>query len=251
MPSSPRVFIGSASESEPVAEALHAVLKRKGADVTLWRYAFNPGRGYREQLVDLARHHDFGVFVFSPDDEVTSRGAQSDAPRDNVMYELGLFGGIQGTDRVFVVEADGAVKIPSDLLGVANATYRPPSPGTDPNSDAWENAVLGAAREIMRAVAAWQDRAATTRDAAVTPGPTAPEIQPLGELAVQMAADAARGRLRALTEVARGRLIVHAINGVGRVIGYDRLDRLDPLIYVQFDAAPAWIPRSELFLPPE
>jgi len=61
---------------------------------------------------------DFGVFVFSSDDSVTSRGKTQRAVRDNVLFELGLFVGRLGIKRSFVVAPnDPDLRIPSDLLG--------------------------------------------------------------------------------------------------------------------------------------
>src|SRR2546421_2166 len=52
------------------------------------------------------------------------RHKQSDTPRDNVVFELGLFMGDVGPDRAFVVKPRGvALKIPTDLLGMKSLEY--------------------------------------------------------------------------------------------------------------------------------
>lgn len=67
---------------------------------------------------------DFGIFVFSPNDMLDMRGKLLKAPRDNVVYELGLFSGALGTERCFfVVPRDVEVHLPSDLLGLTAGTY--------------------------------------------------------------------------------------------------------------------------------
>jgi hypothetical protein len=69
------------------------------------------------------------VFVFAQDDW-TTRGASPDAgaaeasPRDNVVFEAGLFGGALGIRRTFILHANGA-KLPSDLLGLTSIRYDP------------------------------------------------------------------------------------------------------------------------------
>lgn len=121
-----RVFVGSASESSHVAEAFQAVLPTD-IEVTLWPDVFNLGENTQDDLRDAAREHDFAVFVFSPDDEVTSRDETGMAPRDNVVFELGLFSSALGPRRTFVLKDAGAsVKVPSDLAGVGYATYTAP-----------------------------------------------------------------------------------------------------------------------------
>ncbi|MCX2761057.1 nucleotide-binding protein [Vibrio sp. Sgm 22] len=67
---------------------------------------------------------DYGIFVFSPDDEIKMRGNVTDTVRDNVLFELGLFIGRLGKSRCFIVTPDNIdLHIPTDLLGVTPATY--------------------------------------------------------------------------------------------------------------------------------
>jgi len=50
--------------------------------------------------------------------------SQSATPRDNVVFELGLFMGDVGAERAFVVKPRGvALKIPTDLLGMKSLEY--------------------------------------------------------------------------------------------------------------------------------
>src|SRR5207245_1960643 len=68
---------------------------------------------------------DFAVLVITPDDVVSSRESQKQAPRDNVMFELGLFMGRLGTARTFAVCSDAPnLKLPSDLAGVTMARFK-------------------------------------------------------------------------------------------------------------------------------
>ena len=77
-----------------------------------------------ESLEQLVKTVDFAVLVFSPDDRVFSREVESKAPRDNIIFELGLGIGALGRERSFIVRPRGAdLKIPTDLLGVTPLTY--------------------------------------------------------------------------------------------------------------------------------
>ena len=66
--------------------------------------------------------------MFAQDDWTTSTqgraaGAPGQAsPRDNVVFEAGLFGGVLGMRRTFILHASGA-KLPSDLLGLTCVRY--------------------------------------------------------------------------------------------------------------------------------
>ena len=67
---------------------------------------------------------NFAVLVLTPDDTVMSRASEHLAPRDNLLFELGLFMGRLGRSRTFVVcENSTKMKMPSDLAGVTVARF--------------------------------------------------------------------------------------------------------------------------------
>ena len=127
----PSVFIGSSTEGLRVAEELQKLLN-ENADAVLWTQGvFAPGKTYIESLVEAAETADFAVLVMTADDVTVSRKKKTPAPRDNVLYELGLFTGRLDRERCyFVAESIGKLKLPTDLLGVTAATYRRRSSGS-------------------------------------------------------------------------------------------------------------------------
>jgi predicted nucleotide-binding protein len=83
-----------------------------------------------ESLDKVMRASDFAVLILTPDDMLTSRGKNASAPRDNVLFELGLFMGRLGRSRTFAVyDRTANLKLPSDLAGITAATYQPHSSG--------------------------------------------------------------------------------------------------------------------------
>ncbi len=67
---------------------------------------------------------DFAIFVFNPDDIVIMRGKKLKKVRDNVLFELGLFIGKLGRDKVFIIAPQGNTpNMPSDLMGVTIGKY--------------------------------------------------------------------------------------------------------------------------------
>lgn len=130
MPTRPFVFVGSSSEGLPIAKALQSGLAHS-TDVTLWTQGiFQPSFGYLESLLKALDQADFAVLALTPDDTTSSRGEERDSPRDNVVFELGLFIGRLGRHRCFFVhERTAPLKIPSDLLGISAATYNARSDG--------------------------------------------------------------------------------------------------------------------------
>lgn len=120
----PRIFLGSSGKQEKLLQALTRGLEDV-ARVEPWTTSFNPGTTTLERLLELAHQVDFAAFVFAQDDW-TSAGAASEsgqaAPRDNVVFEAGLFGGALGMRRTFIVHANGS-KLPTDLLGFTCVRY--------------------------------------------------------------------------------------------------------------------------------
>ena len=79
-----------------------------------------------ESLVEQLDVSDFAIAIAHADDEVTSREVAAVAPRDNVIFELGLVVGRLGLHRSFLIEPRGEqVKLPSDLRGITTLSYRP------------------------------------------------------------------------------------------------------------------------------
>jgi hypothetical protein len=99
------------------------------AEVTIWNeLPFTPGQFTIETLLNNLKRFDFAVFVFSPDDKVTSRGSSSAAARDNVVFELGLFMGHLGRGRAFILlQKHANVKLLSDLRGLTVLEYEWPN----------------------------------------------------------------------------------------------------------------------------
>jgi Predicted nucleotide-binding protein containing TIR-like domain len=124
----PRIFLGSSGKQAKLLQALTRGLEDVG-HVEPWTTSFNPGTTTLDRLVELAHEVDFAVFVFARDDWTTTSPAASppadtgqDSPRDNVVFEAGLFGGVLGMRRTFILHAHGA-KLPSDLLGLTCVRY--------------------------------------------------------------------------------------------------------------------------------
>jgi CRP/FNR family transcriptional regulator, cyclic AMP receptor protein len=79
-----------------------------------------------ESLEKNLKAADFAALIISPDDKVVSRSKRRSAPRDNVIFELGLFMGALGRTRTYMLVPTGMdVKIPTDLLTVTYLHYEP------------------------------------------------------------------------------------------------------------------------------
>jgi hypothetical protein len=123
----PRIFLGSSGKQKKLLDALTRGLEDV-AHVEPWTTSFNPGTTTLDRLVELTHAVDFAAFVFAQDDWTTAgspgaaTGSGQASPRDNVVFEAGLFGGVLGMHRTFILHATEA-KLPSDLLGLTCVRY--------------------------------------------------------------------------------------------------------------------------------
>lgn len=116
------VFIGSSSEGRATARALQAELAAD-CELAVWDQGVFEIGGYTlDSLIAQAHRSDFAVLVATPDDTRESRGETAAIPRDNVILEFGLFAGVLGRERTYVLATTG-VLLPTDTLGLTRLTY--------------------------------------------------------------------------------------------------------------------------------
>lgn len=127
------VFIASSSEGLELATVVRQLLLTElesVAQIQPWTRAFELSATYIESLEKIVAAADFAILVLTPDDLTHSRSIETLSPRDNVVFELGLFMGGLGRERCIVVhESRPDLKLPSDLLGVRAATFKRPADG--------------------------------------------------------------------------------------------------------------------------
>src|SRR4051794_25369351 len=126
----PRIFLGSSGKQQRLLKSLTGGLASV-ADVEPWTTVFNPGVSTLDRLVELTHEVDFAAFMFAQDDWTSPTAGDPGhaipgmaAPRDNVVFEAGLFGGVLGMRRAVILHASGA-KLPTDLLGLTVVRYPP------------------------------------------------------------------------------------------------------------------------------
>jgi len=125
--SQPVIFIASSSEGLEVAQRIKKKFDVDPFITNIWTDGvFKPSSTAIEDLVNSLENSDYAIIVITPDDIVTSRSITKSSPRDNVLFEFGLFIGSLGRERTFFIHEKGLdIKIPSDLLGVNGIIYNP------------------------------------------------------------------------------------------------------------------------------
>jgi len=121
-----RVFIISSVEALPIARIIETAFEHDSFFVELWTAGCFKAANYTiDDLEAAVDNADFAIAIAHADDFVESRDEMWPAPRDNVIFELGLFMGRLGRARAILMEPRGRdVKLPSDLAGVTTIPYR-------------------------------------------------------------------------------------------------------------------------------
>ncbi|MBM6759711.1 TIR domain-containing protein [Bacteroides mediterraneensis] len=125
--SKPKLFIGSSVEGLIIARAIKAELEYD-MDVTVWNQGvFKLSHTPLEDLSSVLEETDFASFIFLPEDKLEIKGEETTAIRDNVVFELGLFYGKLGRNRVsFVMPRGYDFHLPTDLTGLNAGTFEYP-----------------------------------------------------------------------------------------------------------------------------
>jgi predicted nucleotide-binding protein len=123
----PVLFIGSSAERRDIAQEIRDGLSYENLLPKVWTDdLFRPSATSIENLERQLEAADFAAMVITPDDMVTSRHRKKPAPRDNIIWEHGLFLGGLGRERVYIVKPRGVdLKLPYDLFGVTPLEYDP------------------------------------------------------------------------------------------------------------------------------
>lgn len=145
---SAKIFIASSVEGLEIARAIQNNLHHD-FEIKIWSQGVFKLSDYPlESLLETLEEHDFGIFVFSPDDEKVLRNESVKTIRDNVIYELGLFTGRYGRKQSFIVmPSDVDLDIPSDLVGLTPAKY-----STGRSDGNWDAALGPACNQIRKQV---------------------------------------------------------------------------------------------------
>ena len=193
------------------AKLVAARLKSVGvAEPVVWdEGVFSLNQGYLESLLGMLNKFDFAALIWGPDDITDAEGTSKASPRDNVVFECGLFMGALGRERVFIIrDSSLPMRIPSDLEGVTLAEYDGARIGTDEEEAAVRPACDRITCEIERprfptVVGEWKSRYILAADPEHSVVTDDVEIQ------------AARG---GVTIQSKNPLLVDNYSGFGRII---------------------------------
>lgn len=121
-----RVFIISSAEAREVARTVQNAFERDPFTTVVWTDdVFKVAHYTLQSLEDQVDTCDFAIAITHADDVTESRGQRWPAPRDNVIFELGLFMGRLGKSRAILMEPrEEGIKLPSDFAGITTVPYQ-------------------------------------------------------------------------------------------------------------------------------
>jgi CRP/FNR family cyclic AMP-dependent transcriptional regulator len=122
-----QIFVISSVEALPIARAIQNAFAYDRFNVTVWTDGVFKASTYPIPSLEMAvDQSDFAIAIVQPDDTISTRSAEEvNVPRDNVIFELGLFIGRLGLRRTFLVEPRGMdIKLPSDWAGITPLGYQ-------------------------------------------------------------------------------------------------------------------------------
>lgn len=122
-----KLFIGSSTEEIKLAEKAKKILDMD-FDVTIWNERvwdtaiFKINQNFLSDLLKASLQYDFGILLGTVDDKVMFRNEVVMQPRDNILFELGLFTGRLGTSKcAFLIDKE--IKLLSDFNGLTLAQF--------------------------------------------------------------------------------------------------------------------------------
>lgn len=122
-----KIFIGSSTEELKLAESAKKILEPE-FEVTIWNdkiwdsAVFRINNNFLQDLLRATLQFDFGILLGTADDKVNIRGKDVLQPRDNILFELGLFMGRLGISKcAFIVEKE--LNILSDIEGISLSRF--------------------------------------------------------------------------------------------------------------------------------
>lgn len=127
-----RVFIISSTEALHIAREIQSHFEHDNFLVEIWTDGVFRASSYPiESLEKAVDDSDFAIAIAQPDDLTNIRGQAKLAPRDNVIFELGILIGRLGRKRTLLLEPRGEeVKLPTDFSGLITISYRYDDPKT-------------------------------------------------------------------------------------------------------------------------
>ena len=109
------IFLAYSSKGRGTANDISRFLLQQGVSVLDWELHFAAGPTIFDELSKASKNCLGAIMLLTKDDNIIGEESYA-APRDNVIFEMGLFMEAKGRGRVLVIREEGA-KMPADIGG--------------------------------------------------------------------------------------------------------------------------------------
>jgi len=109
------VFLAYSSKGRATAKDIKDFLSDQGVSVHDWEIHFAAGATIFDELLQASKSCLGAIMLLTKDDNLLGEENYA-APRDNVIFEMGMFMEAKGRERVLVIREEGA-KMPADIGG--------------------------------------------------------------------------------------------------------------------------------------
>lgn len=109
------LFLAYSSKARATANDILKFLDSRGIAVCDWELDFAAGATILDEIRDASRRCLGAIMLLTRDDNLMGEENFA-APRDNVIFEMGMFMEAKGRERVLVIREEGA-KMPADIGG--------------------------------------------------------------------------------------------------------------------------------------
>jgi hypothetical protein len=120
------VFLGSSSSNDAkfIMQTVSEVLEENDIIPKRWDDPdmFITGKSIIDNLSTIVKNVDAAIFIYAEDDKMWFNDFVVGSPRDNVLFEHGLFAGYLGINKSIIVRYKKP-KAPSDLSGIVYIDY--------------------------------------------------------------------------------------------------------------------------------
>jgi predicted nucleotide-binding protein len=128
-----RVFIGSSKEQVRLVEWLTDFMRSEYRGVlepVPWTVPWPGGRYTLENLLDFVDETDAAILFWTADDKTWYRDTEHHEPRDNLVFEAGLFIATHGRERTQLMvpsydpgDSRSKIRVPTDVAGLTYNLY--------------------------------------------------------------------------------------------------------------------------------
>jgi len=116
------VFVASSLEAKQEDQFVRGVLENNNINAITWKDIFHTGEFGLESLLNITEQVHGAIVISTCDDKIWYRGTENMVPRDNILFEMGLFIKALGVKQVALVfcrnEKGETPKIPTDIHGL-------------------------------------------------------------------------------------------------------------------------------------